>query len=442
MLNFLLFGGSYIAGFFFAITRNPIYAFVIYQAVYFFHPMSRWWGYMVPDIAYSFFTVILMMFVFVKDFKVHNENKLLSSPPLRWFYIIVFLYIVAMFYAVSSYHTTAMVDFIKLAVIISIAYKLCNTEAKLNLILYGYIFGAWYISFMTYQVGRNHGDRVEGVGTVDSPDANGIALAIAPALPLILYYFWQAKEKWQKALFGIAGIFVANALVLINSRGAFLGAAISLMFFMFYMFFSSTRIKHQRKVVFFIVILGCAGAVKIVDQSFIERMLSIKQSTEVDKENESAATRTVFWKASWDMAQDYPFGQGYRGFNYFADFYIPKDVNTGGHRHRSVHSTWFESLSEIGYLGLFAVIMMIISSFRALNRCKKYLREKGDVINYYKMLAIQSSLLSFIVSMSFMNRLRAEVFYWIILFIACAYNVYYLKNHPVIKKVNERPKFN
>lgn len=382
-----------------------------------------------------------MMAVFVKDFKVHNANSLLASPPMRWFFIIVALYTISLFYAVSSYHSTAMIDFIKLAIIMSVAYKLCDNEEKLNLILYGYIFGAWYISFMTYQVGRNHGDRVEGVGTVDSPDANGIALAIAPALVLSLYYFWQSEEKWKKGLFTIAGVFIANALVLINSRGAFLGAAVSLTLFILYLLFSSRRLKNQRKVVFLLMILGCAGAVKIVDESFINRMLSIKQSTKVDKDKESAATRTVFWKAAWDMAQDYPQGQGFRGFNHYADFYIPKDVNTGGHRHRSVHSTWFEALSEIGYLGLFALIMMIIASFRALNKCKKYLKEKNDLKNYYKMLAIQCALLSFIISMSFMNRLRAEVFYWLILFAACAYNIYYLKNNPTKKKASARPRF-
>ena len=93
---------------------------------------------------------------------------------------------------------------------------------KLDFAICGYLFGCWYISFLTYQTGRNRGDRVEGIGTVDAPDANGIAAALAPSVVLCLYYFWLTKNKYIKIIFVIAGVFSANALILINSRASFL----------------------------------------------------------------------------------------------------------------------------------------------------------------------------------------------------------------------------
>ena len=67
---------------------------------------------------------------------------------------------------------------------------------------------------------------------------------------------------------------------------------------------------------------------------------------------------------------------------------------------------------------------MIASCFKALKICKAKLQKDHKLKEYYKVLAIQAALISFLVSMSFVNRMRAEVLYWLILFSACAYNIY------------------
>lgn len=417
----------YGTGFLASLFRNPVYAFVLYEAVYFFNPQNRWWGNQVPDISYSFFVVVLMMGLLLLNHKQLKDNKLLKNPQFRWMYTVLFLYVIAYFYAASPQsHYDFSIYFIKLVFIVSVAYKLCDSDAKLNYALYGYIFGAWYIGFVAFQTGRNSGSRIEGIGTVDALDANDIAAAIAPSLVICLYYFWTNKKWWGKSLAVIAGIFIANGLILINSRGAFLGAAAGLGFFMFYMYFSSFQRKFQKSMAIFITIAGLAGTAVLVDASFIERIKSIS-NTEINEDQESGATRIIFWKAAWEMAKDHPFGTGHLGFNYYAPLYIPEHIHTGGSKKRSVHSAWLEALSEAGYLGLVAFILMIYSSYRALAICKKVLRKDNRADEYFKVIAIQAALLSFIVSMTFINRMRAEVLYWLILYAACAYNIYVLK---------------
>ena len=411
-----------------SLFRNPVYAFVLYEAVYFFHPEKRWWGNMVPDISYSFFVVLLMFgLLFLNNQQVKN-NKLLKIPQFRWMYALLFLYGIVYFYAaLPEQHYDAFIYFLKLVVIVSVAYKLCDTALKLNYVLYGYIFGAWYLGFVAYQLGRNSGARVEGIGTVDAPDSNGIAIAIAPCLVICLYYYWTSKNWLVKSLVVIAGVFIANGLVLINSRGAFLAAAVSVVYFMLYMYFSSFQRKFQKVMAIFITVAGLAGTVIIMDDSFIERMRSMT-NTEVQEGRESGSTRTIFWKAAWEMSKDYPFGTGFRGFNYHAPFYVPEEIHTGRSRNRSVHSTWLETLSEVGYLGLFAFIMMIFSSYRGLIICKRAVRERNEVDEYFKIIAIEAALLAFIVGMTFINRMRAEILYWLILYAACAFNIYVLKS--------------
>lgn len=383
---------------------------------------------MVPSISYSFFTVMLMMLGLALNYKKLTKNKLLAAPQFKWIYLILLLFIITSFYAVlPGFHDFALSNFVKLVIIMSIAYKLIDTDRDLNYALWSYVFGSWYISFVAFQVGRNSGDRVEGIGTVDSPDANGIAAAVAPSLVLAFYYYWVSKNKFVKGIMVVAGVFIANAIVLINSRGAFLGVAVSMLYFVYHMFFSSFQRPHQKMTVIFLVIFGLSGVAVLADDSFVNRIKSIT-TDEVSEDKESGATRTVFWVAAWDLAKDHPWGVGVAGFQYYAPVYVPQNVNTGNSRNRAVHSTWFEALSELGYIGLFALIAMVVSSFRATAKARSKLRDMGKIDEYFKVRAIEAALVGFIITMSFLNRMRADVFYWCILYSACAYNIYVLKS--------------
>ena len=381
---------------------------------------------MVPDISYSYYTVVVMLLLYLVKRKQYN-NKLLEIPQLKVAWVLCFLYGLTYFLSpIPELHYDAWVFYVKMLITLTIAFKLCDSIEKFNYILYGYIYGAWYMSFYVYQVGRNSGGRVEGVGMVDSPDANGLAAALAPSIVLSLYFFWVTKSKLVKASFAIAGVFIANAIVLISSRGAFLAVALSVIVFLWIMFTSSFQRKLQKQTAVAILIGGLAGGLYLADASFIERMYTLGEQTEVDSERETGATRMAFWKAAWYMAKDYPFGKGYRGFNKVGYHYIPPNVNTGRSRERTVHSSWFEALSEVGYLGLFLFIMMIFFSFKTTQLCKESLKKRAEVDEYFKVVAIQCSLIAFIVAMTFLNRMRAEILHWCVLFTAIAYQVYVL----------------
>jgi len=201
---------------------------------------------------------------------------------------------------------------------------------------------------------------------------------------------------------------------------------VSVTIFLWIMFTSSFQRRFQKQTAIAILITGLAGGVYLADDAFIERMYTLGEQTEVDGERETGATRMVFWKAAWEMAKDYPLGKGFRGFNQVGYLYIPEDVNTGKKRTRTVHSTWFEALSEAGYLGLLLFILMIYFSFKTSQKCKKLLKEKEQVDEYFKVVAIQCALIAFIVTMTFLNRMRAEVLHWCVLFTGIAYQIYFL----------------
>ena len=102
-------------------------------------------------------------------------------------------------------------------------------------------------------------------------------------------------------------------------------------------------------------------------------------------------------------------------------------MDTGYSRNRAVHSTWFEALTDIGYLGLLILILMIYSCYKTTQACKSALNKDEDIEKYFKIIAIQAAFISFLVSATFINRLRSEMLYWLVLYSACAYNIYVIK---------------
>ncbi len=410
-----------------AFIAHPAYAFMVYQLIYFFNPATRWWAYMLPSLPYSLMSVLLMFVVFAKDFKQHHNNKLFAPPQMKWFYLVTLCYTLTIFYAPNAVATKeGVINFIKMLVILSVAYKLIDTLPKLNAVLTTYIVGASYVGFLAYQTGRNAAGRVEGIGTVDSPDSNGIAAAIVPTLVLSLYYFWFSKSWKLRALICVSGAFVANAIVLINSRGAFLAAIVSAAYFMFFMYFSKMQKRGQKWSATALIILGLVAAVNVIDESALDRFRSIKEE-EQTTEQQTSKTRVYFWIAAVEVAFDYPFGQGIHGFDHHAPNYLPQHMDTGFSRNRSVHSTWFEALTEVGFHGFFFFLMMLYACFASTRAVKKALLEDEDHQGFFRIVAIEAAFVAFMVAMTFMNRFRAEILYWCVLFTACAYNIHILQ---------------
>ncbi|MFT4849775.1 MAG: hypothetical protein ACI83B_002323 [Sediminicola sp.] len=413
-----------------ALRTSAIYAFVLYQFVYFLSPGTRWWSYQIPDLRYALLTslfIIFMFFITKKEEK--NPTPLLSSPHLKWMYALGAIYGLTYFYAeIPSFHSVAFIDMFKSIVVISFVFKLCSKPQHVDLMIKGYVAGATYLSFYTYQIGRNAGDRVEGVGTVDAPDANDVAALLAPALLMAGYFFYRSKTIRDRAIWLVCSGLIANALILINSRGAFLGVIVAVIFVGYKLI--STKIyrsKHIRKVIA-IGSFAIIGMLSILDQAAMERFFSISEETEMSqsKSKESGSTRIQFWLAAIDMSIDYPLGKGAYGFNAYSRYYISEDVDTGGAQHKTVHSTWFEALTEIGYLGLFILLGLVYTIYYSLSRVRKMAIFKRNEELFMLAVFSQSAILSWLVSISFINRLRAEAFMWLVLISACIYNVYYI----------------
>jgi len=422
----LLFLFLFTAGIFAALFITPVSSVLVYLLVYFVNPDSRWWAAGIPGLPYSFIASLIMLLTLAIRYKELSHQALWNKQPvLKWMLALLVMYgFMINFAIVPEVHKSFTYEFAKLIIIIFCAYKLIVSERALNACLWAYIIGATYIGYVAYSVGRNAQGRVEGIGMVDTGgDGNLTAAAMVPALIILTYMAWMGNKK-VKALAIFCGAFIANGIVLINSRGAFLGVVVGILFFLFYMIFSRYQRKGQRGIAILIILIGLAGTVYVADEAFWTRMETLKN---VDDGSTSGSHRVDFWMATFDVLEDYPLGVGIQGFIVLSPNYLPEHYFEGRKSGKATHSTWFQVLSEIGWLGLFFLLALLISTFKLSRATKRYLINVEKYDAYFKVLALEGALLSFLVAASFIDRTRSGMLYWLILFIAVASNIYYLR---------------
>jgi hypothetical protein len=321
-------------------------------------------------------------------------------------------------------HKQFTFDFTKMIIIIAVAYKLIHSEKALNAVLWTYIIGATYVGYIAYSVGRGSNGRVEGIGMVDTGgDANYTAAALVPAAVLLIYYAWIGNKKIRLLCF-VCGAFIVNALVLINSRGAFVGVVAGAGIFICYMLFSRFQRAGQRGMAIVIILAGLSGALYVADDAFWERMYTMQANEDGER---GGAGRMHFWWATFDMLEDYPMGMGIGGYKVLSGLYVDDAATNYSVENRAVHSSWFQLLGDVGWIGAGIFLGLLLSTWRLLGNTKKYLIEQKRMDAYFHMIALQCAMISFMVTATFIDRIRAEMFFWLFLFIAAAANIYYLR---------------
>lgn len=422
----LLFFTLFITGILAALLVTPVASVLVYKMVYMVNPDSRWWAASIPGLRYSLIaslTMILVLAIKYKELSAQAPWK--EQPVFKWIFAILVMYLLMINIAiVPEVHKTFTIEFMKLVVIIFVAYKLVNTEKALDACLWIYVLGATYIGYIAYSTGRNSQGRVEDIGMIDTGgDSNMTAAVLVPALAILTYKAWLGNKK-VKVLSVLCGALIANGVVLINSRGAFLGAVAGGLYFVFYMLFSKYQRKGQRASAILIIVLGLTGVLFVADDAFWERMQTLQS---VEDGGKSGSHRVDFWLATFDIMEDHPLGVGVQGYIELSPRYLPERYFEGRKIGKAVHSTWFQVLSEIGWIGLFIMIAMLVSTARQAHRAKKFVLSQQHYDAYFKIVALEGALLSFLIAASFIDRGRAVMLYWLVMLVLVAVNIYYFQ---------------
>jgi probable O-glycosylation ligase (exosortase A-associated) len=194
-------------------------------------------------------------------------------------------------------------------------------------------------------------------------DNNGYAMGTVMIMPLLVataqnvhYLFegrWPRVELWTRRAIYAMAFFCTFTVIGTYSRGGFLSLSAAVLMFI--------ALQRRRAAAFTALGTVVLLALFIVPlpSSYTERLSTIRTYEEIGED--SAMSRPHFWKVAVRMAEQNFFGVGLRGYDNAYDFYDFLDGRYG--RGRSVHSSHYMVLAELGYPGAVVWGCLLIGSF-------------------------------------------------------------------------------
>ncbi len=435
---------SYVLGIYGTFFKDITWGICLYLMQYWLNPQSRWWYGALPDVRWSFTISLCILISYIMKMGKYSKNSLSNVPQTKWLAMNLMMIIIINSYAVwPQMHSKFLDGHCKLLLFIFLTYKTVDTPAKFDAMMWACMAGAYYVGYETKKQGRNEQGRVEGTGPADAGgDGNNASASLVSVVPMLLYFVIRSQlEKhklWKRFVLFIFLAYTGNAIVLINSRGAFIGLVLCCAYMGFFVFFNRKVTMKQRCQLVGLVVLGLCAFLALADDTFWERMNSIGGEGGEEGEGDSGGGgRKVFWRiAATEVLRDYPWGVGGWGFAYLSPHYVPLEYMPRNASMRAEHSLYFQCLVERGYIGSVIWFSLIISNFIFMRKIKKYLLRKGEFSAYFQALAVESGFVGFLIAAAFLNRLNCEILYWQPMFIACFGNIYLIQGHSkkLIKK--------
>jgi probable O-glycosylation ligase (exosortase A-associated) len=258
------------------------------------------------------------------------------------------------------------------------------------------------------------GHKVLGIPGTKMGDNNHFGVAIVMVLPVLLYLFQYSKLRIMRwGFLGLVGLTVI-AVIGSSSRGAFVAMALV----------AGTLVMTSRRKTLALVVVLVAGAVLLAvgpDDRFA-RIATITQAGE----DSSFMGRVQAWNVATAVALKNPiFGSGFHAAQSAAVWFSvdPRDGLLSGFLPDrrlewalAAHSIFFEVLGDLGFVGLFFYIALIVNAFVTVRRIKRLAKRQGASMMWaYDMAqALGLSCLAFVVGGAAVSLAYLETFYVVI----------------------------
>lgn len=398
----------YVSGLLASLARGPIFALLIYMFTFYTH---FGWAEEIAHHRLSMYAACSILIAYILHYNNLTRTAYLTAPPMKWLLLFLVNMLFVTPFAVDPVHNQKTIEFfIKLIVLYFLIVHTIRTVKEYKWFIWLQIWGNYLFGWQGYQEGST-GGRLEGIGGPSTNTSNSLANHMLVIIPFINNLFFQGN-KWEKMAAIWAAPFILNAIILCNSRGAFLGllAMIALMFLR-----APAQIRKKYLIGF---ILGGILFFYLTNETFWNRMFTID-----DYGKDRSSSRIVTWTGAVEMIKDYPWGRGGDSFLYYSPVYIPEIVAAHGGKARSVHNSYLQVATNYGLQGLFFYLMFIFSTFRILRKTKKMCTHDKDENMVSECTAIEIGLAGFLIAAIFGARPYSEVLYWFSALACVLYNI-------------------
>jgi probable O-glycosylation ligase (exosortase A-associated) len=369
------------------IFRRPYIGVSLWIWSAMFFPNGWVWGF-ASSLRYNLLIAIATIISYV-----FQKNKIKTgSSGLTLLILFFFLWT-----TISSFLTIANSDavwfewniFLKIIIFYVFCILTIKSKHHINVFIWAICLSAAYFGAaegLKYLVTAG-GHTIEGIPGSRLADRNELALAVNMTIPLLIFLFSQLKNKWLKVF--LIGVIILNVVTIIGSYSR--GGLLALLVIMGYFFLQSKR----KLLVSVLLVIGVGVGSAFVSEEWTGRMDTI----ETMDQDKSFLGRVMAWKQATLMAIDNPvFGAGFKaGQNqalwmlYEPEFYKLDFIvdTTGVHfeKAKAAHSIYFQVLGDMGFVGLFIFLMILLITYRKLTWV---IRNTDDewVIGLAKMLKI------------------------------------------------------
>jgi putative inorganic carbon (HCO3(-)) transporter len=211
--------------------------------------------------------------------------------------------------------------------------------------------------------------RVRGMGFLNDP--NDFAQAMVMTLPLI-WGLWK-QGTWARNLLVVVAptSLLGYTIFLTQSRGAILGIGSLL-------FFGIRKRLGQTKTILLVALMGVAGSV-----------VSSMSGRAYSSQEQSASDRIDAWSVGINLLKAHPlFGVGFGNFT--------------EHNPLTAHNSFVLCFSELGLIGFFSWMAMLVFAFKSLSRVLDTLQP--DEPEYKMAELLRSALVGFLTCAWFLSR--------------------------------------
>ncbi len=340
-------------------------------------------------------------FINIFGLVVLASSFLAISPETSFDNIKAFLVLYIGYYLITNSIDTEEKLFIFASLILLISFKLSQA-----------VFRNWVLRGFEYD---RFGAQV-GSGWLANSGELAIQLCIAFSISIcFLKSLWPYKGKVIKIILISLPVIFTGGIIACGSRGSYLALAIVIF---------AMLIFSKRKVVgillLFFVFLSLPY---IISQRDMDRTLNIGT-----KNDRTTSNRLERWKKGLDMVRLYPIlGVGYENWA-VADKQL---FHSSGDE---CHNIFIECMSELGYIGLIAFLLLVFSTYKNNSETIKVAKQIDSPFLYNLATSLNLSLLAYLVAGFFVTVLYYPYF-WINLAMTVSLNN--IAKNKYLKRQNE-----
>lgn len=402
-----------------ALFVRPIFGLYLYVAVFYLHPPSRWWGEALPEVRWSLVAAVVTLI----SLYIHRKSSAPQEPGTllvasRWYETTIAKGLIAYTlwmwiqapWVISDAHMSGVILFSKYVLLFYLIVKIIDNMDDLAGFCLAHVIGCAYLGWLIYLA--PDGGRLEGVGGPGIDDANTLGMHLATGLFFAAFQM-LSTTGWQRWVTVVSIPLILNGIIQTETRGAAVGilagglAAIIL------------KPARYRKRFYFFAIMGVLAVLVVANESFIERMQTMRASvSETSEWDNSAKIRVEVAKAQLRMFAEHPLGVGHQGTAILSRDYLDEQLLAGDSGDRASHNTLLSILVDQGLVGILIFSMMALSIMRMLRQIKRVERVglPGHFGFYLAMLG--GSIVVIYAAGMFAQYLKAEIQIWVLALLA------------------------